>query len=302
MKQHIYQLILLVLLVAISYLFLRDWSFTKVKTALENSGVSTSLTDLSVNASSSEQVNASTTEEEALLDRREDLFGKLVLTRESATYTPDDPEKLKNAPKYIVAKGYVMNSDAFYSSPLVTQKTNNIEDFLNSTSSASSKKTYSTSTGAITVVEVVNAFKGSKDSVSTGYVSSKNGVAFKVDKDWKISDNEGIIVIKNIGSDGQSRIIMSFSKGNSVVTHDDDNGDLALTYDSAKEVWTNFSSPIDPLYKTNSDQPVFKGTPKIETRVVAFGTKSFVIVNLVGTGKTTVIDRFTKTISEFSGN
>jgi hypothetical protein len=306
MKQHIFQLILLIALIGILYFFLKDQSFSGVKTALENSGVSMpAQNDINTNnnATGTEQVEGSTTESDLLLDRREDLFGKLVSTRENATYTPDDPAALKKGPKYIVSNGYVMNPDAFYASPTAPAPTENtLEGFLNATNTSPSKKTYSTSTGAITVVTTTTSLKGSKDLVNTGYLSSKNGVAFKIDKDWKVTDSEGIIAIRNVGSDGQSRIIITFSKGDSVITHDNENGDFALSYDSATDSWVDFSNPVDPLYQTNAGQPVFKATPKIETRVVVLDAKSFAIVNLVGSGKTSAIDRFTKTIGEFAGN
>jgi hypothetical protein len=283
MKQHILQFILLITLVTIVGLVLKneDFGFVKKKQA---------------EIEEQSPLNATTTPVE---EPRELLFRNIK---------PLDLEQTTEAipfdePRVIVSNGVVRNPNYFYSLPGSSTKTTDVETFINQASSTGAKISYSTSTGAITVVTNGPAPKNSEDVLDTLYVDKINKIAFMVDKSWKVTSKSGLISIQNVGVSGRNRILMTVTKNSVVKTADPVYGDFVLSFNTNNNTWiaSNGSAELsvtNPSSYTKNGDAVFNGTTKVLTKIVGFGPSDYVIVNISGSDSPNIIHGFVAAIAK----
>ncbi|MBU3668678.1 MAG: hypothetical protein FGM57_01780 [Candidatus Taylorbacteria bacterium] len=295
MKQHIYQIILFVVLIAVITLVFQNTSFFSSKTK----GISEPMTVVT-----EQGITESVTAEEP----REALFRKLSDSPTYIAYTATSSNPTPDGPRLIVSGGVAKNPDYFYSEPSTTSKLSDVDLYLQNASSSGSKATYSTSTGSISVITRTGKFapKDHIDQLTNTYISEKNDIGFKIDETWSISDKTGLIAIQNVGKYGKNKIVISIAKTAVVKTSDATRGDFILSYRSEDSSWVkgvpNTEGNIDFVkispdgYTMNGD-PIFVGTTKRETRVIALEPSLYIIVNINGGDDTSIIDGFVETFS-----
>ncbi len=283
MKQHIYQMILLVILVSIVGLVLKDESFDllrKGRVEVDESAPS---------------VGTTTTPEEP----REVLFKNLKpLDIQYSTATDEYV-----GPRYIVSGGMVRSPDYFYSLPGTSTRINEVESLLSQASSSGAKVSYSTTTGTVTLVTNGFESKGREDVLDTVYVDGINKIAFKVDRLWKVTSKSGLISIQNVGFNGKNRILLTVTKNSVIKTADSYNGDFVLSYDLDTKNWISSRGSQDlvqtsPTTYTKNGDAIFDGTTRLITKIVSFGPSDYVIVNISGTDNPVVIHDFVASISK----
>ena len=111
----------------------------------------------------------------------------------------------------------------------------------------------------------------------------------------------GIINFDNIGPDGGNSIDVTVQDGNKVTTTDNKFGEVSYFYDTHDGEWMTIGNdgvtkPAKISYYTVSGLPVFMGTNRWKTTIVALSTTKFLVIHITGSGWTAVVDSLTKTV------
>lgn len=159
-----------------------------------------------------------------------------------------------------------------------------------------------TSTGAGTTTNRVQ-------SLTERATSSALGISFLKDPFWKETTKGKSIVLKEVGPTTRDTIIMTRFQGTSVTTEDPKYGNVTYFYDSVNKTWMRISHDgtlsvgekvipeiFVPIQTTKYKKPIFEGTSRYKTLIIAFGSEDFLIVNINGTGYTKILDSFVKEI------
>lgn len=151
------------------------------------------------------------------------------------------------------------------------------------------------------------------DVLSVTTVSKDLGVSFKVDPYWQVTPKWNTpyptVRIAKVGPRATDVITMTRFSGTSVSTEDSINGNVMYYYDSNTQLWMTLnytnSMPINkslsatsftPTSFTVNQKPIFKGTTAAKTLIVAPNTNDFIIVNISGSGYSSILDEFVKNI------
>lgn len=139
--------------------------------------------------------------------------------------------------------------------------------------------------------------------------SSALGISFLKDPFWKETTKGKSIILKEVGPTTRDTIIMTRFRGTSVTTEDPKYGNVTYFYDSVNKKWMRIYHDgtlsvgekvtpeiLVPTQATKYRKPIFEGTGRYKTLIVAFGFEDFLIVNINGTGYTKILDSFVKEI------
>lgn len=244
---------------------------------------------------------------------RTDIVSELYVS--DADLTPETSPNIENAPVY----GSVEQDELVrkYKERLEEQRqiTLTEETFAKqnqpSASSSTSTPNYvvtetiirATSTGAGTTTNRTQA-------LTERATSSALGISFLKDPFWKQTTKGKSIILKEVGPTTKDTIIMTRFRGTSVTTEDPKYGNVTYFYDSVNKAWMRIYHDgtlsigekvlpeiFVPIQTTKYRKPIFEGTSRYKTLIVAFGSEDFLIVNINGTGYTKILDSFVKEIS-----
>lgn len=135
------------------------------------------------------------------------------------------------------------------------------------------------------------------------------GVNFAHPSNWFVGSSYGIIVLSGFGPDEKDTLNVIGISGPEARNADAKFGSVTYYYDQKSALWmmkTNrladspdgkmITKRATPLFYTASGHPVFAGTERWKTNIVALSATEFVVVNISGSGFTKILDPFTKTI------
>ena len=141
-------------------------------------------------------------------------------------------------------------------------------------------------------------------------VSEALGISFKKDPFWKQTTEGDSIVLKQVGPEGKDVIFLTRFHGGSVTTQDTAYGNVTYFYEAGQKSWMRIDyvgelssqgiihpEVFVPFRFTKEGKPIFDGTSRAKTLIVALGVDDFVIVNISGTGYTRILDTFVTGIS-----
>lgn len=151
------------------------------------------------------------------------------------------------------------------------------------------------------------------DVLSATTISKDLGVSFKVDPYWQVTPKWNTpyptVRIAKVGPRATDVITMTRFSGTSVSTEDSINGNVMYYYDSNTQLWMTLnytnSTPINqslsatsftPTSFTVNQKPILKGTTPTKTLIVALNTNDFIIVNISGSGYSSILNEFVKNI------
>lgn len=175
----------------------------------------------------------------------------------------------------------------------------------------------STSTPNYTITETIIRATSTSFGTTTNRIqnlteratSSALGISFLKDPFWKQTTKGKSIILKDVGPTTKDTIIMTRFRGTSVTTEDPKYGNVTYFYDSVNKVWMRIYHDGDlsvgekilpeifvPIQTTKYRKPIFEGTGRYKTLIIAFGFEDFLIVNINGTGYTKILDTFVKEI------
>ncbi len=194
------------------------------------------------------------------------------------------------------------------------QITLNEETFARQNQSTSSP---STSTPNYVITETIVRATSTRTSTTTNRTqeltevvnSTALGISFLKDPFWKLTTKGKSIILKEVGPTTKDTIIMTRFRGTSVTTEDPKYGNVTYFYDPVNKAWMRvyhdntlsigqkiLPGIFVPLQTTKYKKPVFEGTSRYKTLIIAFGFEDFLIVNINGTGYTKILDSFVKEI------
>lgn len=141
--------------------------------------------------------------------------------------------------------------------------------------------------------------------------SSALNISFLKDPFWKQTTKGKSILLKEVGPTTEDTIVMTRFKGTSVTTEDLKYGNVTYFYDSVNKAWMRvyhdgsltagekiLPEIFVPIQTTKYRKPVFEGTSRHKTLIIAFSSEDFLIVNINGTGYTNILDSFVKEIQD----
>ena len=151
------------------------------------------------------------------------------------------------------------------------------------------------------------------DVLSTMTISRDLGISFKVDPYWQVTPKWNTpyptVRITKVGPRATDVITMTRFSGTSVSTEDSINGNVMYYYDPKTQLWMTLnytnSTPINqslsatsftPTSFTVNQKPILKGTTPTKTLIVALNTNDFIIVNISGSGYSSILNEFVKNI------
>lgn len=304
MKQHLYQICLLGILLIITGFIAKDSHFLSFGSSNSNPVPSAVSQEYLTNSRSKEPVELVP----APSNTRESLFQRIVDSTPQIYLNTEESLSTSDGPSYIIKGGYVKDPDIFYTSSALSSTTteNDVQSFIDANASSAVSIKYSSTTGIITVVKQgTGVNKNHADVLTKFYTSVPNKISFYIDSSWQVvQDKIGLIVFQNVGQRGQNKIVLTLSKSAFVSTKDTINGDFFLTRDNTSKTWLTLDTssteqvliPVSPTGYTNNGIPYFKGTTQKETRVIAFGSSDFIIVNFAGLDDASIIDSFVKRV------
>jgi len=131
------------------------------------------------------------------------------------------------------------------------------------------------------------------------YTDYEFGFSFYYPKSWQLSRKEGDVLVLN------ETEITKYS-GLRVEDSSAALGNVAYYYDENARQWMGDYDtdgyqgiePVEPIFYTLSDFPVFEGIRRWKTNIVAISDGKFLIVNVSGGGFTADLDPFTQTITD----
>lgn len=144
--------------------------------------------------------------------------------------------------------------------------------------------------------------------------STKLGISFVKDPFWNMTEDENSVTLKKVGPTTRDIIVIKRFKGNVVTTKDAVYGDVTYFYNASSSSWmrirlengtkakdTSIEQDIQPEAYTPTrftkyNKPIFEGTSRYKTLIVAFGAEDFLIVNIGGSGYTKILDSFVEQI------
>ncbi len=149
-----------------------------------------------------------------------------------------------------------------------------------------------------------------QDVLNTKVVSSELGVSFLIDSEWRQITNKNSITLKDVGPSRADTINIVRFKGASVSTEDAVQGNVTYFYDTSQKTWmkieygdtissTETIQPTSfvPVFFTKYNKPIFEGTTRAKTLILAFSADDFLIVNISGSGYTAILDTFVREIT-----
>jgi hypothetical protein len=164
-----------------------------------------------------------------------------------------------------------------------------------------------TSTGGIgTNKPSINIATTTRMQNLTEPVTSKElGISFLKDPFWNQTAKGENIILKNVGPAGKDVIYMTRFRGASVITEDAMNGSVIYFYQPEQKTWMRIEYTGDltkqrdlipeafaPIRATRDRKPIFDGTSRVKTLIVALGISDFIIVNISGSGYSAILDSF----------
>ncbi|MBX4198462.1 hypothetical protein KW782_03960 [Candidatus Parcubacteria bacterium] len=136
---------------------------------------------------------------------------------------------------------------------------------------------------------------------SAHYKDADLGFSLYYPKAWEMLASGKKIVFQNVGP-GKDRIIITKVSGGSVTDTDSKFGNVTYRYDSSTKKWmknsgTEAKTEAMPNFGTASNLPVFSGTGRWKTNIIALSSNTFLVINITGSGYTDALDPFTKTVT-----
>lgn len=237
--------------------------------------------------------------------------------------TPDEGENAGNlSPSEEAIRQYRenldrMNADALRlaSSTAQASSTLNAETFAQSRATSTSNNTPLPPNGIVTeyVIKATSTRASTTprtQSLSELFVSEELGISFKKDPFWKQTTQGDSIILKQVGPEGKDVLFITRFHGGSVTTQDDSYGNVTYFYEAGQKSWMRIDyvgelpseetikpEVFVPVRFTKEGKPIFEGTSRAKTLIVALGSDDFVIVNISGTGYTRILDTFITDIS-----
>jgi len=135
------------------------------------------------------------------------------------------------------------------------------------------------------------------------YTDYEFGFSFYYPNSWQLSREEGDVLLL-----GESTEITKYS-GLRVEDSSAVLGNVAYYYDENTRQWMGDYDtdspdlgigvePVEPIFYTLSDFPVFEGVRRWKTNIVAISDEKFLIINEGGGGFIALLDPFTQTITD----
>lgn len=175
--------------------------------------------------------------------------------------------------------------------------------------------TTGTTTKAVFVVteEIVRATSSipvsRTQSLSEQATSVELGISYVKDPYWKQTIKGDTITLRSVGPTGKDVITMTKFSGTSVTTEDSVNGNVTYFYDNSGKTWMRIDyakqlsseetikpQAFTPIHFTRYNKPIFDGTSRSQTLIIAFSVNDFLIVNISGTGYTSILNAFVSAI------
>ena len=165
----------------------------------------------------------------------------------------------------------------------------------------------STPVTATTTEPVGNAGVSEFEGI-TKYENKILGYSFYYPTTWALTETEDGLKLEHIGADDDYITITEVS-GDSVTNKDTKFGDITYYFSTKSGKWvfetnndmsqaTGQGSGIaTPLFTTLSDAPVFSGTERWKTNIVALTQETFIVINMSGSGYTKPLEPFTKMVT-----
>lgn len=145
--------------------------------------------------------------------------------------------------------------------------------------------------------------------VSEGYASytdTEFGFSFFYPKGWQVSESGNTVTIAIPGTEGD-RINIVKIEGDRVQNTDTKFGSVSYFYDPENGLWM-YETDSDVIststrsgvaigeFHTVAELPVFKGTQRWKTDIVALSVNKFLVFNITGGGNTAPLDPIVKTV------
>lgn len=150
------------------------------------------------------------------------------------------------------------------------------------------------------------------ENLTAKYTDQDFDFSFYYLRSFEISESKpseyfpaGDIYLTKVGPSDDT-IIITKHLGQRVEDSDGKFGKIAYYYDEDKKQWmkdvdTDYESgisPAEPRFYTVSGLPVFSGVGRWATRIIALSTDKFLIINITGSGWTSILDPLTKTVAK----
>jgi len=143
-------------------------------------------------------------------------------------------------------------------------------------------------------------------SLSQRTISNELGISFLKDPFWtqSVSANGNSMTIRKAGPAGRDTIFMTRFKGKNVITTDSKYGNRVYFFDPVEKVWMRQDyvggAPTEqdvanffvPMKLTRYGKAILEGTTSYKTLIIAFGVEDFLIVNINGSGHTSILNSF----------
>lgn len=143
-------------------------------------------------------------------------------------------------------------------------------------------------------------------SLSQRTISNELGISFLKDPFWSqsVSASGNSMTIRKVGPTGRDIIFMTRFKGKNVITTDSKYGNRVYFFDPVEKVWMrqdyvggapteqDVASFFVPMKLTRYGKAILEGTTSYKTLIIAFGVEDFLIVNINGTGHTSILNSF----------
>jgi len=138
------------------------------------------------------------------------------------------------------------------------------------------------------------------------YTDQGLGFSLSYPAEWKLDTSSGNIEFTNLGPDGSDFITIKRVMGTSVTDTDSKFGNTTVRFDTKTNQWmvtrpdengNEVEAASKPDFLTDTGLPVFSGTGRWATDIVALSHDKFLIVNVSGSGWREGLDPFVKTIS-----
>lgn len=176
----------------------------------------------------------------------------------------------------------------------------------------------SSTTNKVVITEYVIRATSTMSSTSTlrtqvlseATTSKQLGISFMKDPFWTQTTKGDSVLLKKVGPEAKDTIYITRFRGTSVTTSDTANGNVTYFYNTNEKVWMQleYSGDISslgdkiipnvvvPTRSTKDNKPIFDGTSRSKTLIIALSTDDFIIVNINGTGYTKILDTFVEGI------
>ncbi|MCF7865740.1 MAG: hypothetical protein K9M11_04530 [Candidatus Pacebacteria bacterium] len=147
--------------------------------------------------------------------------------------------------------------------------------------------------------------------LSEKVTSKELKITFLKDPFWTQTTTGENLILKQVGPEAKDTIFVSRFHGTSVTTNDEVNGNSTYFYNTNEKTWMRLEyfgdisslgdkiipQTVVPTRSTKNNKPIFDGTSRSKTLIIALSIDDFIIINISGTGYTKILDTFVNNIS-----